>query len=313
MRILILGAGATGGYFGARLTQAGADVTFLVRPARAAQLREQGLIVTSSLGDFHGPVGLALQSEVASAYDLILLSCKAYDLDAAMVSIGPAVGPHTVVLPLLNGLAHYDRLDTRFGRARIGGGCCHLAAMLDPGGAVRHLNAIHRITFGIRDGNADHARSVLNSLADLFARTSVECLHTENVMQELWEKYVFLCALASMTCLMRAAVGDIVAAEGGRVLMLEAFEVCAQTAARSAFPPRSAAREDAIRILTEPGSAFTASMLRDLEAGHRLESDHVIGDMLRRAVSVGVAPGPLRVASAHLLAHEARRAREAAA
>ncbi|TAK87660.1 MAG: ketopantoate reductase family protein [Betaproteobacteria bacterium] len=313
MRILILGAGATGGYFGARLMEAGTDVSFLVRPSRAAQLRTQGLVVESPCGGFRRPVPALLESEIDGPYDLVVLSCKAYDLESAADAVVPGIGPNTLLLPLLNGLAHYDLLDTRFGRARVAGGCCHLAAMLDPVGAVRHLNAIHRITFGIRDANAGHARSVLDSLANLFARTRVECLHTENVMQELWEKYIFLCTLASMTCLMRAAVGDVVAAEGGRALMLEALEVCAQTAARSGFPPRSAAREDAIRILTEPGSAFTASMLRDLEAGHRLESNHLIGDMLRRAEAVGVAPGLLRVAYVHLLAREARRVREAGA
>lgn len=313
MRILILGAGATGGYFGARLMEAGADVSYLVRRSRAAQLRAQDLVVESPRGDFRRPVSALLESEIGGPYDLVVLSCKAYDLESALDSVAPAVGPDTLLLPLLNGLAHYALLDARFGAGRVAGGCCHLAVALGPAGEIKHLNAVHRITFGAREGNAENKHERLEQLAKLFAGTSIECRLAEDVMQEVWEKYVFIAALAAMTCLMRAAVGDIVAADGGRALMQETWDTCAQIAARSGFPPRPAAREEAIQTLTERGSAFTSSMLRDLEAGHRLEADHIVGDMVRRADALGVAPGLLRVAHLHLRAHEARRARETGA
>lgn len=310
MRILVLGAGATGGYFGARLAQAGAEVSFLVRPARAAQLRAQGLAVDSPRGAFRAPVSALLREELRGAWDLVVLSCKAYDLDSAIDAIAPALGPESTVLPLLNGLAHYDALDARFGAARVAAGCCHLAVQLGAAGEIRHLNAIERITFGPR-GTAAAQRRALERLAALFGATSVEARFVDNAMQDCWEKYAFIAALAASTCLMRAAVGDIAASEQGREIVLELFRVCAATAGRSGFALRPQARDEAIATLTDPASTLTASMLRDLEAGGRIESEHIVGDMLRRAQAAGVEPGVLRVAHAHLQAREARRAREA--
>lgn len=114
MRILMVGAGAIGGYYGARLLQAGAEVTFLVRPGRRAALASQGLSVRSELGDFDGPVNAISSDELKTPFDVIVLSCKAYDLDSAIQDIRPAVGPGSV-LPFLNGLAVYDQLDAEFG------------------------------------------------------------------------------------------------------------------------------------------------------------------------------------------------------
>lgn len=309
MRILILGAGATGGYFGARLAQSGADVSFLVRPARAAQLRAQGLALESPRGGFRAPVSALVREELRGAWDLVILSCKAYDLDSAIDSVAPAVGPDSALLPLLNGLAHYKALDARFGAGRIAGGCCHLAVELGATGEIRHLNAVHRITFGARGPSVAQQRT-LEQLAALFSATSVDVRFVENVMQDCWEKYAFIAALAASTCLMRAAVGDIAAAEHGREIVLEVFRVCAATAGRSGFPLRPEAHDEALAALTDPASALTASMLRDLEAGRRIESEHIVGDMVRRARAAGVEPGVLRVAHAHLQAHEARRARD---
>ena len=149
MRILVLGAGATGGYFGGRLIEAGCDVTFLVRPARAERLAETGLIVESPLGDISRPVNAITADTVARDYDVVLLSCKAYDLDDAIATIAPAMRPTTQV-PLLNGMSHLDRLDKAFGAARVLGGLCQIAAMLAPDGTVRHLNQTHVLAFGHR-------------------------------------------------------------------------------------------------------------------------------------------------------------------
>jgi len=109
MRILILGAGGIGGYFGGRLAQAGADVTFLVRERRAAQLAERDLVVKSPFGDFTRPVRTVLSAAAGGPYDLVLLTCKAYDLPAAIDAIAPAVAGQTTVLPVLNGIAHMER------------------------------------------------------------------------------------------------------------------------------------------------------------------------------------------------------------
>jgi len=311
MKILVLGAGAVGGYFGGRLVQAGADVTFLVRERRAAQLERDGLVVKSPRGDFTQPVAFVREGAAKPEYDLAILACKAYDLDAAIATLAPAVGPQTYVLPLLNGLAHLDRLDAAFGVDRVIGGTCHLAGTLTPEGHVVQLGPLHRIAFGKRPGNDPKGAGALLKLAAAFSKTGIEAQLASDILLEMWEKYALLATLAAMTCLMRGSVGDIVATEDGESLMLACLATCEDTARHAGHDPRPDRVAHARRLLTDRGSAFTASMLRDLEAGHRTEADHIVGDMLRRAITAKVPCGILRAAYCHLQAYEARRAREA--
>ncbi len=248
MRILVLGAGGTGGYFGGRLAQAGADVTFLVRPARAARLRQHGLVIRSPHGDAQLPVQ-TITADQATAWgraDLALLSCKAYDLEDAITAIRPVVGERTVVLPVLNGLAHLERLDAAFGESRVLGGLCHISATSAPDGAVLHLSngqgpAVHSITFGERTPHAPRERT--EAIRDVFATANFDSVLAENVMQDMWEKFTFLTSLAAMTCLMRATVGEIVATDEGAALNEAMFNACERVAAASGYPNRQAARE----------------------------------------------------------------------
>jgi 2-dehydropantoate 2-reductase len=304
MRILVLGAGGVGGYFGGRLLQSGADVTFLVRSRRAAQIAAAGLVVRSPFGDFTSAARTVSSGAEGGPYDAVLLSCKAYDLASAMDAIAPAVGPGTMIVPLLNGIGHLDTLDARFGRERVVGGIAYIAATLTTEGEVRHLNKVHGIVIGERDACASKR---CQALADLFARTPVNCRASDSIMVELWEKFAFLATLAGMTCLMRAPVGAIVATDEGEALMLEMFDACNRTAVAAGHAPRSTPTERGRAMLTERGSAFTASMLRDLERGGPTEADHVLGDMLRRSRALGVDAPLMRVACAHLQAYERAR------
>jgi 2-dehydropantoate 2-reductase len=317
LNILVLGAGATGGYFGGRLAQAaaagktGAKVSFLVRPARAEILQARGLVVESPLGNFSLPVATVLHTELKPEYDIVLLSCKAYDLDSSILSIYPAIGPNTLILPLLNGLAHFDRLDAEFGAGRVVGGCCHIAGNLTREGVVRQLSELHRITFGARAGNAAHAQGVLEQLKAAFAPTPVDTRLADQVLQDIWEKYVMLTSLAAITCLMRGAVGDIAATDEGAAIALRAFAECEAAAAHAGYPSRPNAAEATRKLLTQKGSAFSASMLRDLESGGRTEGEHIVHDMLRRTRAAGGDATVLAIAWAHLQAREARLVREA--
>src|SRR5262245_8799844 len=154
MRILVVGAGGIGGYFGGRLLEAGRDVTFLVRPRRRAQLAASGLSIRSPAGDFDFSAPPTVTAdELHDAFDLILLSCKSYDLDSAIESFATAVGPTTVILPLLNGMRHMDVLDRRFGADRVLGGLCIISSALDAEGRVLHLNDLHTLAFGERSGS----------------------------------------------------------------------------------------------------------------------------------------------------------------
>ncbi len=310
MQILVLGAGAIGGYFGGRLAQAGADVSFLVRERRAAQLRERGLVVRSPHGDFTVSARALTRAQIDRTADLVLLSCKAYDLGSAIASIEPAVGPATHIVPLLNGLAHIDRLREAFGSSRVAGGSCGIPATLSADGEVHQLGPFHRIVFGPLDGTSADAMPKLTALRQLYEATPVDVELSDQMMLALWEKFVALATLAAMTCLMRAAVGDILAADDGAALFAETYAACEGTARAAGHVPRDAAMASFRAMFADRHSTMTASMLRDLEGGGRTESAHIVGDMLKRARAAGLAPGPLREAWCHLQAAEARRQRE---
>ncbi len=302
MRVLVLGAGGTGGYFGGRLAQAGADVSFLVRPARAAQLERCGLRLRSPLGDADIAVRVltagTLSGAVAQApFDLVMLSCKAYDLDGAIEAVAPAMGDGTTLLPILNGLLHYDALDARFGRDRVLGGLCFISVVKHDDGSIAHLGRPASITFGERGGGSS-AR--VAAFAALCAQAGIDHRASDAIGQEQWNKFSFLATLAAGTCLMRDSIGGIVACEGGAEWMAALHDECLAVAAAEGQPVPGRARDIARASLVDPASDVKASMLRDLEAGARVEAAHIVGDMLRRAQAAGLDAPPLQAAWVHL-------------
>jgi 2-dehydropantoate 2-reductase len=305
----VVGAGATGGYFGGRLLEAGQDVTFLVRPARAERLATTGLTIASPAGNVTIPSPpTVLASELRAPFDAVILSCKAYDLDGAIESFAPAVGPSTAVMPLLNGMRHLDALDARFGADRVLGGSCFISAKLDEGGRIAHLSDIHRLAFGER---ADGLSPRVGALAAAMAGAKFEAVASDDILLAMWEKWVFLASLAGITCLTRAAVGDVAAA-GGADLATALLEECRAVAAAAGYPPRADALKASLGRLTDPGSAVTASMLGDVERRGRTEADHVLGDLLRRRGGASDRDRSLlRLAYVAVKAAEARAAREA--
>ncbi len=313
MRILILGAGATGGYFGGRMAEADRDVTFLVRPRRAAQLAAEGLAIKSPHGDFALPSPrTVLAQDIGAPFDLILLGCKAYDLDSAVDAIAAAVGPRTAILPVLNGMRHLDVLDARFGRERVLGGQCVIAATLNEQGAIIHLNEVHSLTFGERDGGMSER---VQAIAQEMSGARFDPRPSEQATQEMWEKWTALATLAASTCLMRAAIGDILAAPAGEPVIAGLLAECVAIAQANGHAPRAAFLERMRATLLQQGSTLTASMLRDVERNGPTEADHIIGSLL--ALRPGRdptrdPPSPLQLAYLHLKAYEARRAREAA-
>ncbi|NJC32099.1 2-dehydropantoate 2-reductase [Xanthomonas arboricola] len=311
MRILILGAGGTGGYFGGRLAQAGVDVTFLVRAARAAQLQADGLRIRSPLGDADLPVAHVTAQDLPALvaaqrpFDLVILSCKAYDLDSAIEAIAPAVGEHTTVLPILNGLRHYATLDERFGAARVLGGLCFISATKGEHGEILHLGKPAAMTFGERDGRAASAR--VQALAAACAQAGIDHVASEQIAQEQWIKYSFLTALAAATCLMRAPVGAIVATDDGRALINGLYNECLWAADAAGQPIPEAARAKALQTLLQVDSPLKASMLRDLEAGQDVEAAQIVGDMLKRVRETGRNAPLLMAANVHLQAYQVLR------
>jgi 2-dehydropantoate 2-reductase len=305
MRVLVVGAGAIGGYFGGRMLQAGCDITFLVRPRRAAELAAHGLVIKSPNGDVTLKDPPIVQADtLKDPFDVVLLSCKAYDLDDAMKSFAPAAGPQTSIVPLLNGMHHLDVLDARFGRERVLGGLCAIAVTLNEAREVVHLQPMQSLAFGERDGTMSER---VRAIANIFASGKFGASASANILQDMWEKWVFLATLAASTCLMRTTLGNILAAPGGKDFLLGIFDECRAIAAAEGYPPRAPFVERTLAMLTAEGSPLNASMFRDIKAGQPVEADHVIGDLIARADRAKVPAPRLRVAYTHLKAYEKQR------
>ncbi|VFR32342.1 2-dehydropantoate 2-reductase [plant metagenome] len=306
MRILVVGAGAIGGYYGSRLLQAGAQVSFLVRPKRAALLASQGLRVSSELGDYDAPVQTVAHAALRPDYDLIVLGCKAYDLEAALHDLAPAMGSGAVILPLLNGLSVYDQLDARFGADHVLGGVAYIATMLDRENVIQHFGRNDTLIVGPR---SQAAAAVALAFKALIARTPGERALSEDIDQALWNKWVMLASGAMMNCLMRGTIGDILSTQDGRRLMEQAMGECGSVAAASDHRLSS---EDVQRLearLLDPQSNWAASMMRDIAQGaQRLEADAIVGDMIRRAERHGLDVPLMRAAYCHLQVYEHQRA-----
>jgi 2-dehydropantoate 2-reductase len=305
MRVLVVGAGAIGGYFGGRMLQAGQDVTFLVRPRRAAELAEAGLVIKSPNGDVTLKNPPTVQADkLNEKFDAILLSCKAFDLEDAIKSFAPAVGPQTAVIPMLNGMRHLDILDAKFGHERVLGGLCAIAVTLNDKREVVQLAPMQSLTFGERDGKlTDRVRAI----AGVMDAGKFGSVASENVLQDMWEKWVFLASLAASTSLMRTSVGNILAAPGGRDFLLGMADECSAVATSQGYAPRAPFLERTHAMMTTEGSQMTASMFRDIKVGAPVEADHVIGDLIARG-DAGKVPVPkLRIAYTHLKAYEKQR------
>ncbi|VIO66888.1 2-dehydropantoate 2-reductase [Bradyrhizobium ivorense] len=305
MRVLVVGAGAIGGYFGGRMLEAGRDVTFLVRPRRAAELASAGLVIKSPNGDATLTNPPTVQADkLSQKFDVVLLSCKAFDLDDAIKSFAPAVGDNTAIIPLLNGMLHLDALDKRFGAQHVLGGLCAIAATLNEKREVVQLQPMQSLNFGERAGGLSDR---VLAIADTFSAINGAAA-SDHVMQDMWEKWVFLASLAASTSLMRTSVGNILAAPGGKDFLLGILDECSAIAADAGHAPGGSFFQRTRGLLTTEGSPMTASMFRDIRAGLPVEADHVIGDLIVRADAAKIPVPKLRTAYTHLKAYEKQRA-----
>lgn len=301
MRILMLGAGAVGGYFGGRLAEAGADVSFLVRPARAEQLRSTGLVITSPLGDATLNPQVITAQDNPPPFDLIILACKAYGLVGAISAITPHMHGHTAVLPLLNGMAHLDILAEAFGEERVLGGTCHIGVTLNEDGHVVHLTPLQSMTYGELDGSMSTRVQEFDAIAQ---KASFHAKASDSIRQAMWDKWVFLATLAAGTCLMRAPVGHIVKSEGGKAFFEGMLEECSSIAKAEGFPLSEDALGKGRSLVTDPESKMTSSLLRDIQARSHIEGEHILGDLRRRAARHGVEAPLLGLAHCHVQAYE---------
>ncbi|MCK1476202.1 2-dehydropantoate 2-reductase [Bradyrhizobium sp. 197] len=308
MRVLVIGAGALGGYYGACLVRAGADVTFLVRSGRAEQLRRDGLRIVSPHGDFAVQPKLVLANDLKDPFDVVLVGVKSYSLDDAMSQFSPAVGANTMIMPILNGLKHIDALTSRFGAAHVLGGLANVSAGLDADGRVVQFMANQTIVFGEIEGSFSERVLALQSLLQI---PGIDVRASESIIQDMWEKFVQLSTLAGITCLMRASIGDILTVPKGEESIFRLFAECCAVATASGFEPRAPFIEFDRKLFTTATSPLKASMLRDIERGSATEAEHILGDMANRARALGIDTPLLNLARAHVAAYEVGRQRAA--
>src|ERR1700728_4307547 len=271
----------------------------------AGALATSGLVIKSPNGDVTLKNPPTVQADkLNEKFDAVLLSCKAFDLEDAIRSFAPAVGPQTAIIPLLNGMLHLDVLDRKFGREHVLGGLCAIAVTLNEQREVVQLAPLQSLNFGERDGKmSDRVRAI----ADMMASGNFGSVASEHVVQEMWEKWVFLASLAASTCLMRTSVGYILASPGGKDFILGMLDECSAVATAEGYPPRAPFLERPRGMLTAVGSQMTASMFRDIKAGPPVEADHVIGDLMARGDAAKVPVPKLRVAYTHLKAYAKQR------
>jgi 2-dehydropantoate 2-reductase len=299
MRILVVGAGATGGYFGGRLAAAGRDVTFLVRPGRAAHLTERGLRIKSPDGET--VLRPRLITAVDGHYDVVLLAVKSYSLEVALTDASPAAGPRTVVIPLLNGMRHIESLVRRFGMDRAWGGVCMIHATLDEDGDVARMSGLHRLAFGPLDGGDDER---LPAVTEALTGAGFDSRASHTIVQELWDKWVLLATLGAATTLLRGSIGAINKAPGGREFLhaLAAETSAVADAAGHPIQGKAAAMLEATIATTEP---VTSSMYRDLIQGLPVEADAIVGDMVAEAAKHQVSVPLLSAAHTGLAVYSA--------
>ena len=297
MRILMAGAGATGGYFGARLIQAGQDVTFLVRERRYQQLQTHGLVLQTLQGTEKFQPQLIQASTLKSHYDLIIVTVKSFALDQVMDDIAPAVGPATLIMPILNGMRHIATLQQRFGEDKVIGGLCKINATLGDKGEVIQMTPLHQLLYGALDGNNDaRLQRVDAALRDC----RVDTLFSDNIMDELWEKWLLLSTLGAVCCLARGNTQQILTSRGGEALLQGVFTEILSVITAEGYQPRPAVTARIFELLNNPATPMTSSMYRDLTQGSDIEADQVIGDLLLRAKRNGLATPLLNAVDVNL-------------
>ena len=304
MRILVVGAGATGGYFGARLAQAGQDVTFLLREKRALAVQRDGLTVHSPHGDFHFQPSVLQASQLTGPYDLILLTVKSFGLEAAIKDIAPVVGEDTMILPVLNGMKHIETLSQRFGEHALLGGLCKINATLDADGHIHQMTPMHQIYYGELSGEKT-AR--IQRVDQAFKEAGFDAFLSETIMTDLWEKWLLLCSFGAITCTMHGNIGQVASAPGGTEFATGIVNEALTTMKAFGYAERAAAVAKVKEAVTDKLSEQTSSMYRDMTQGNPVEADQIVGDLVERAIRVGINVPLLQAAYTHLCVYQKNR------
>lgn len=301
MRIAIMGAGALGGYFGARLAQGGADVVFIARGAHLAALRERGLLIESPYQAIVLPKVEATDDPATVApVDVILFSVKLWDTEAAARLLRPMIAPATAVVSLQNGVQKDDVLRAILGEAAVMGGVAYLATAIARPGVIAQTGSVQRMVFGEYDGARSERAAALLEACE---RGGIDAELSTNIRRAIWEKFVFLVALAGATTAMREPLGRIRGHPRSRAFLLDLMrETVAVGRALGVDLPEHYAQERLAFADALPPD-MTSSMYHDLERGQRLELAWLSGAVTELGERAGVPTPANRAVNDILILH----------
>lgn len=301
MRILVLGAGGIGGYYGARLVEKGEDVTFLVRSKRKQQIEKDGLMIHSVNGDFSFKPKLLTKTDVVDPFDVVLFSTKAYHLKEALNDLKPFVCERTVIIPLLNGMAHLSSLKQAFGSKNVIGGLCIIETTLNERGDIVQTSAFDRLVFGELEQQETNR---IQQIANKFSGTKANFVLSNHIVQDMWHKYLMISVLSGVTTLMRASIGPILESDGGRDFVRNLFEEVAQIMRTCGAPIADDIVEEHMKTVGNLSYDFKTSMQRDIEKGLFIEGEHLQGYLLKLAKEFHVDTPLLRTSYQNLKVYE---------
>jgi len=304
VKFLVVGAGAVGGYFGGRLLEKGADVTFLVREGRRRNLQENGLVIQSDYGNVTLSPKTVIAGEEVEPYDVIFLSTKAYHLDNAIDDVRPYVGENTMVIPLLNGMAHYNKLDKQFGNEKVIGGLCYIEATLDSKWAVIQKGPLHMLVYGERSGQESER---ILKLAEAFKGTKADFQLSTTIIEDLWHKYLFIATMSGITTLMRAPIGPICDHPSGMETIKQLTKEIIDVMNVAGAPLSNELETIQMEKIANLAPEMKSSMQRDMEKGLPVEADHLHGYLLEIAKTNNLSVPVLEAVYANLKIYERTR------
>ena len=279
MRVLVLGAGAVGGYFGGRMAEAGMDVTFLVREKKKRKLEKKGLVIKSSKGDFADKPNLVTIDKLDNIYDVIFFTNKAYDLDEILQLPFP-VKDGALIIPLLNGYEHMEKLSSKFPHARLFGGIAHIFSTLSEKGEIHHFNDIHSLTFGhLSELDETDGRRFFDACSS--ANFSIK--YSDNIIVDLWHKWVLITTVAGATTLFNATIGEIASTEHGIAFITDLHDECITIAKSEKIKVNDDDLAQQRRFLSDKKSTWSSSMRRDMVNKSKIECAHIFLELINIA------------------------------
>jgi 2-dehydropantoate 2-reductase len=298
MRIAVMATGAVGGYFGARLAQAGHEVAFMARGEQLQALGRYGLRVQSPLGDLHLPrVEVTDDPATIGPVDLVLFTVKLWDTEAAAEAVKPLLGDETAVVSFQNGVVKDDILRQTLGTEHVIGGACYIAASIAEPGFVRHSGTLQKLLFGEYDGSMSPR---VQQFRDACTESGIDGEVSDRIEQAIWEKFVFLVGLSGVTSLARSPIGPIRSHPRSRAFLHDVMEEAVKVARAQGAPLAADYADERVEFIDRLPATMTSSMLRDLEQGNRLEVAWLSGDVCERGARLDV-PTPCNRAICDIL------------